>query len=87
MTTKTITITEDAYDALKGSKDMDESFSKAILRITHKKSLKEFVGVLSEKSGDKLEEAIKEMRRSRAESREKRIVRISGQLKGKYGSS
>ena len=34
MTTKTITITEDAYDRLKAMKRADESFTDLLLRLT-----------------------------------------------------
>lgn len=37
MTTKSLTITEDAYDALKALKCGDESFSETILRISKDK--------------------------------------------------
>ncbi|MBI5331939.1 MAG: antitoxin VapB family protein [Candidatus Aenigmarchaeota archaeon] len=39
MTTKTITIIEDAYNRLKKEKENDESFSDVIIRITEKRSV------------------------------------------------
>lgn len=45
MTTKTITIIENAYNALKREKMKDESFSEVILRLTKKRgSLMDSVG-------------------------------------------
>lgn len=54
MTTKTITIMEDAYNLLLEKKPGGESFSEAIRRITSKKKsrkLTEFFGLISEKEG------------------------------------
>ncbi|MBD3355387.1 hypothetical protein GF361_05385 [Candidatus Woesearchaeota archaeon] len=65
MTTKTLTIMEDAYKLLKKNKKKDESFSEEIRRIfskKKKKSLKDFFGILSEKEG---EEMLKELEKSR----------------------
>jgi predicted CopG family antitoxin len=45
MTTKTITITKDAYEALAREKRKDESFSDVALRLTSKKGeLKDCLG-------------------------------------------
>ncbi len=87
MVVKTITVTEEAYEALSSSKEANESFSKAILRITHKKSLMEFAGALSEGSADKIEKAIKEGRRMRNKGHKKRIKMISEALGGHNGGS
>lgn len=76
MTTKTITITEDAYEALRGLKDTRESFSETILRVAKKKPLDEFFGVLSKESGAKLERAILELRQKRNLSHRTRMKRI-----------
>ncbi len=73
MTSKTITVTESAYDALMSLKTSNESFSKTIIRIAKKRPLSDFFGVLSKKSGDKLARTIKEMRRKRGHSHRERI--------------
>lgn len=82
MTVKTITVTEEAYTALKSWKTPEESFSKAILRITRRRSLREFAGILSEESADRLETAVKDFRRRRTESHRKRLAMITDAFKG-----
>ncbi len=64
MTTKTLTIMEDAYKMLLQNKQKDESFSDEIRRILSRKKSKDlshFFGILSEKKGkgmvDDLEKA------------------------------
>ena len=51
MATKTLSITEEAYERLSSKKRGKESFSEVINRITNKKSLLDFVGILSDKEG------------------------------------
>lgn len=63
MTTKTLTVTEDAYNALKSKKDTNESFSEVIVRLSGRKKLSSFIGVLSPESADALEKSIKEDRK------------------------
>ena len=47
MVTKTVTITEDAYHAIKRLKQGDESFSDLFLRLgTHQLTAKDIVGIL-----------------------------------------
>jgi len=62
MTSKTITISEDAYERLKSLKEEDESFSDVINKLTRDRSLLEIAGILSEDEADELEENIKERR-------------------------
>ncbi len=67
MTTKTLTIMEDAYNLLADNKLEDESFSEEIRRVfsTKKaKKLSDFFGILSEKEG---EEMLKDLRRIKSE--------------------
>lgn len=78
MSTKTLTITEDAYESLKRLKTENESFSKTILRITGKRPLSDFVGILSPESADELERNIKESRKRHLELHKKRMKRIVG---------
>jgi predicted CopG family antitoxin len=87
MAVKTITVTEDAYEALKSLKEHDESFSKTILRVARRRSLKEFAGILSKESGERLERAISEARERHRKTRPKRIARIVAALEGNDGRS
>ena len=81
MATKTISITEDAYERLAALKNENESFSGVIGRITHKPKLSDFHGILSEEVADKLEKSIKELRKGHRKSHEKRMERIRKDLK------
>tara|TARA_Y100000310_G_scaffold307919_1_gene350498 strand:+ start:513 stop:758 length:246 start_codon:yes stop_codon:yes gene_type:complete len=76
MATKTISITEDAYERLAVLKNENESFSEIIGRITKKPKLSEFFGILSEEKGKELEKNVRGLRASHKKSREKRIKRI-----------
>lgn len=66
MVTKTITVTEEAYNTLKSDKEKDESFSQLILR-THKKKgdISEFIGAwkhIPDKIIDRMQRDIEERR-------------------------
>ena len=84
MAVKTITITESAYNTLKGMKQGDESFSEAIQRIgSGKKSVSDFFGLLkdSETSTEEMQERAREVRKRVSESfrrRHGRFGHISG---------
>lgn len=58
MATKTISITEEAYERLKTKKKGNESFSEVITRITNKKSILELAGLLTQEQADHLEKSI-----------------------------
>lgn len=77
MATKTISITEEAYERLKVRKEKNESFTDVINRVTGKRSLLELAGILSEDDAEKMEEYIK---KSRLES-EKQMKRAIQRLK------
>ncbi|MCX9015215.1 MAG: antitoxin VapB family protein [Candidatus Methanoperedens sp.] len=67
MAHKTLTISEEAYEALVGLKKEGESFTALIKRITQplrKKKLSDFVGVLSGEEFDDFEKAALEVRHS-----------------------
>lgn len=72
MAVKTITITEDAYRRLKSRKLGDESFSEVIMRLTKRRPLRDFVGILSPESADAIRRAIDEDRERRRKVDERR---------------
>ncbi|MBI2580290.1 antitoxin VapB family protein [Candidatus Woesearchaeota archaeon] len=83
MATKTITVTENAYEAVKSLKERSESFSELFLRITKRKPLSSFFGVLGKESGEKLELAVKELRKKRNKAHQLRLKRIVEAFGGK----
>ena len=64
MATKTISITESAYNRLANLKREHESFSIVIERMTKKKSLSDFYGILSKETGKELERKITRNRKT-----------------------
>ena len=71
MATKTISLTEEAYERLKAKKKGHDSFSEVITRITKNKSLLHLAGLLTQEQAEHLEKTIAA---SRAASR-KRMAR------------
>ena len=67
MATKTISITEEAYERLAAKKAERESFTDVILRMTGKVKLTDFAGALSPKTADVVERRIRELRKRSAE--------------------
>ncbi len=75
MAHKTLTISEEAYEALSELKKEGESFTELIKRITQplrKKKLRDFVGVMTGKEFDDFEKAALEVRHSMS-TRSKRL--------------
>ncbi len=62
MATKTISITEEAYNRLATKKYEKESFSEVINRITNKVNLLDFAGILTDKEADNLINQIEKTR-------------------------
>ncbi len=62
---KTITVSQEAYRILKAHKAGDESFSDVILRLTKRRKLTDFAGILSRKTADAMRRAIDEDRQQR----------------------
>ena len=65
MASKTISITKEAYDRLKARKGPDESFSDVVLRLTERRPLAEYAGMLSKSSVKAIREAVEAARRER----------------------
>lgn len=76
MPTRTISITEEAYERLKMLKEKNESFTDVVNRITGKRSLLELAGILSGEEADKMERHIKEMRARSRERMDKIIEKL-----------
>jgi predicted CopG family antitoxin len=66
MTVRTITVTEEAYRRLRAQKGEGESFSDVVNRLTRRRPLAEFAGVLSHETAEALRAAIAEDRALRA---------------------
>ena len=64
MATKTLTITEDAYERLLNAKEREESFSEIIVKHFPKRSLLELAGLFSAKEADDLRAHIRARRKA-----------------------
>ena len=80
MATKTISITEEAYERLRSRKYERESFSDVIYRMTKRKKLSDFYGMLGEKAA-KMEEAITESRKQTKKLHEDRMRNLLKEMK------
>ena len=72
MATKTIPVTEGAYKRLRARKRPDEGFSDVILRLTERRPLTDFAGMLSRSSVEAIRKAIEGSRRERRALDERR---------------
>ena len=70
---KSIRLSEEAYERLAAHKDEDETFSDVVLRLAGERSLLELAGVLSDGEADELRAAVEE-RRTRRESELERVA-------------
>lgn len=73
MSTKTISITEDAYNILKAKKDSNESFSEIIVKLSGKRELSSFYGVITEESAEILKKNIHKFREEHLKLHKKRL--------------
>ena len=81
MATKTLTITESAYEKLAREKKENESFSMVIERKFKNYNLLNMAGALSKESAIALEKTIKENRKKYHEIYENKIKEIVKKLK------
>lgn len=65
---KSIRLSEEAYERLAARKREDETFSDVILRIAGERSLLELAGILSDEQADEVTAAIEERRQRRHEA-------------------
>ncbi len=77
MSTKTLTVTEEAYKLLALQKNSNESFSEVIVRkFSPNVALKKLVGLLSDKEADELEMRIAQNRKLSTQQSLRRIKEI-----------
>jgi len=78
MSTKTITIMEDAYEMLVRNKKEDESFSDVIRRIVPKNEISSFAGAwsISSKEAEDMKTYVMEMRKKGKNSILKKVQKI-----------
>lgn len=62
---KSIRLSDEAYERLEAQKREDETFSELVLRLAGERSLSELAGVLSDEQADSVEDAIEERRERR----------------------
>jgi len=75
---KSIRLSEEAYEQLAAHKADDETFSEAVLRLAGERSLLDIAGILSDEEADALEDAIDERRARRREDLEKLADDVGG---------
>ncbi len=76
MSTKTISLSEDAYKRLKALKKEKESFTDLVKRLCSGVKLKDFHGVLKEESAEEIEKIIRKEREKHRETHEERVNRL-----------
>lgn len=82
MGTKTISLSDEAYERLKAAKKEGESFSDVVNRISPGVRLEEYWGILDDGATEELRDAIEEGRNHRHTARSARRDRIATELSG-----
>ncbi|MFW6385284.1 MAG: antitoxin VapB family protein [Halodesulfurarchaeum sp.] len=75
---KSIRLSEEAYERLAAHKREDETFSEVVLRLAGERSLLELAGILSDDEADALRATIEERRDRRREELEEFAERMRG---------
>ncbi|MFH0836947.1 MAG: antitoxin VapB family protein [Candidatus Aenigmatarchaeota archaeon] len=68
---KTLTVSEDAYERLASRKTNGESFSDVIKKLTGKSTLSDLIGIMSDKEAEEVSRNIGERRRDMRNRTEK----------------
>lgn len=67
---KSVRLSEEAYERLKSLRRADETFSEVVLRLGDKRSLLELAGILSDEQADELEKAVEKRKNRRRDELE-----------------
>lgn len=62
---KSVRLSEEAYERLKALRREDETLSEVVVRLTGERSFLELAGILSDEQADALEDAIEDRRERR----------------------
>mgnify|MGYP000277157267 CR=1 FL=1 len=73
---KSIRLSDDAYERLAAHKREDETFSEVVLRLAGERSLLELAGILDDEEADALRDAVDERR----ERRGSELEEIAGEM-------
>jgi len=73
---KSIRLSEEAYERLAAHKGADETFSEVVLRLAGERSLLELAGILSDEEAEALRDAVEERRERRAAELEEGADRL-----------
>ena len=73
---KSIRLSDEAYERLAAHKREDETFSEVVLRLAGERSLLDLAGILGDEEADELRDAIAERREDRADELEAVATRL-----------
>lgn len=73
MVTRTISLSEDAYQALLASKRSGESFSDVVRRLTRRRSLVDLAGAVDPEAAGSIADAVEANRRERRARRREEL--------------
>lgn len=76
MMTKTIGLSDDAYERLAQLKGEDESFSDVVRRLTGAPLLRRLAGTMDEATAEHYRSAVREARRQQDAERDERVDRL-----------
>ncbi|WEL16470.1 RHH/copG family antitoxin [Halorhabdus sp. SVX81] len=75
---KSIRLSEEAYERLAAHKREEETFSEVVLRLAGERSLLDLAGILSDDEADTLRDAVAERRERRSDELEGIADRMDG---------
>jgi predicted CopG family antitoxin len=75
---KSIRLSDEAYERLAAHKREDETFSEVVLRLAGERSLLDITGILSDEEADALRTVVEDRREQRAEELEETADRMRG---------
>lgn len=75
---KSIRLSEEAYERLAAHKREDETFSEVVLRLAGERSLLELAGILNDEEATALRDAVDERRKRRTAELEETANRMRG---------